>query len=582
MSLPSDSISPLRDSTGSRVVVLAAFVLLLVVFARLYICHLFINENPNSEATDIPLTVAHLSLAHEKGVRADEYFQKDYPVWANLKAEDPRRLTGYCGMFQFQLMACMVMWNLCFMPFVNVLGVGAHAIAAFSTFYSVCAIAAIMVFAYVSFGRWVSILGGFFLVTSLSWLIHTKVGYPQWMPSALIMSLIMICAFLNSKKGGYRFLILMGVLQGLLYLMCWLSVFFGGMLILLAVVLEGPRTLSKVLVALCVLAASFGATVLAVSWVYSLYFGYDMVELHRTMFAMMFGRFSQGTMPFFKLSVAGKIFLGLKCMFVDMEWIEHVDKQLEGQPSISVFFTICFVIGLLSAIKERSVPERLLLIFLLSVFWPLDTVAMYSNRYAIMALPGMAVLAARGVVVLAGDIFRSKPKEVGLVFVLLLCCGMAYTTVSTYQKYYGEYVLNKKPNLEIDVVRGQLEVSSWIKNSCPQRETLVIMNDPTTFPCTCFLFNTFGWEYPFVYWSNHLGPGAAPKDVLAWEDEMLKRYRHLVYAFSTQLLASRNGPGAYFNDWRPFMAAHPELRPVFTYSYAQRPPLIVMFRVQRP
>jgi hypothetical protein len=54
----------------------------------------------------------------------------------------------------------------------------------------------------------------------------------------------------------------------------------------------------------------------------------------------------------------------------------------------------------------------------------------------------------------------------------------------------------------------------------------------------------------------------------------------MVYLFSTILLGDSQA-GTAQNDFRPFLAAHPGIKPVMEYSYAGRRPSIIMFKIER-
>ncbi len=582
--------SQTRGSAKSWALFAAAALVTFLAFYWLFLDRLFVFEDVNMEAMDTPLTVGHLERAREKGVPASTYFHSD-PVWNDLKEQNPAGAFAYFGKrFQFEFFAFQwPMLSFLFVPFVKLMGVCTDTVSLYSTFFSAVAWILTGMLALRLFGRWCALLAMLFLISSLSWLIHTKVGYSAHMPSASLMVFLALCSFSYARRAegdsGIRRRALplagMGCVLGLMYMEGWLVVVFGALITGFTVVLSGPRRVASALADFgCVLGATVAA-ILLVTAGYAAYYHCSFSEIHNAICDVMFGRFSQGGVPGQEMTLAGKMAYAFRCTFWDMRTPDHLDKCLEGFPAVPSLFSVLFGAGLLYAIKERTPADKALLIWLVSVFSVLGSVFTFTHRYALMALPAMSIVAARGVAGIASDLFRWRGAAARLPLVAGVVLLLGLSLVQTHSEFYVGYMLHKPPDFEMDRARGHAAFARWLRQTGSPHDTLVVLGDPVMFPHSCFLFNTFGRDYRFIYWSNYFGTTSTPEQVRDWEQRQLAQYRRIVCAFSPILLGNSQ-TGAVNNDWRPFLAAHPGLRPAWTYSYAGRQPSIVVFEIASP
>ncbi|MCX6899209.1 MAG: hypothetical protein NT105_10950 [Verrucomicrobia bacterium] len=552
-----------------------------VLFYVMFLDKLLIVEDVNMEAMDMPLTVAHLERAREKGVSAHNYFNAD-PIWNNLKQENPHGAFAYFGKrFQFEFFAFQApLLSALYVPFVKLAGVGAKTVALYSTFFAWLAWMLMGLLAWQMFGRWCALLAMLLLISSLGWLIHTKIAYTAWMPSAVMVNALALAGCLYLQRPRHWPLVVMGCLVGGMYMVGWVVHVFGSLMVGLMIVIGGPRHIRKTATDVGVAVVAAAGAIFAVTAAYALYHHSTFAEIHTTIWAALFGRFSQGSVPGHELSLAGKLAYAFRCMFVDMRTMDHMDKCLEGHPAVPLLFSVLFGLGLLYSIKQRSAGDKVLLIWLVSVFGVLGSFLTFTHRYALLALPAMSIVAARGVAGIAGDLWRWQGRLARAAFGVGVAVLLALTLAQTHRWFYVDYMLNKPPVFEVDRMRGHASLADWLSKTGSSRDTLVVLGDPIMFPHTSFLFDTFGQNYRFMYWSNRFRTDSTPVQVQEWEQKQLTEHRRIVYAFSTVLLGDSQ-TGTITNDWRPFLAAHTGLRPAWTYSYAGRPPSILVFEVSR-
>jgi hypothetical protein len=240
---------------------------------------------------------------------------------------------------------------------------------------------------------------------------------------------------------------------------------------------------------------------------------------------------------------------------------------------------VFLALGLFYAVKTRGVNERLLLVWLLAVFGVQGLAFIFGHRYAMLGLPAMSILAARAVVAVGEDLQQWKGAKAARVYAVAVVVTLAATLVATHRQYYGRYLHHKEPHLEADRLRGHYGFTQWVKQTGTTEDTLVVLGDMTMFPATIFVFDTFERPYRFVYFSNYFHTGAAPETVRQWEAAQLTKYGRVVYVFSTMLMGTSQ-PDVFQNDWRPFVAAFPDRKPAWTYSYDGRL-LMVAFEGRR-
>jgi hypothetical protein len=511
-----------------------------------------------------------------------DYFARD-PVWESLKKENPQGAYAYFDhRFQFEFFAFQApLMNVFYLPFVKLAGVGPKTVALYSTFFSGLAWLLTGLLAARMFGRWNGLFTMALLMSSLSWLIHAKVGYAAHMPSAMMMvaEAMAIWAYLQQPRRWH--LIVAGALVGLMYMAGWVVHVFGSLAIGLAIALGGPRNLRRAVADLGVAVASAAGAVLALTAAYAIYHHSSFAEIHSAIWAALFGRFSQGAVPGQELTLAGKLAYAFRCMFVDMRTVDHMDKCLEGRPAVPLLFALLSMVGLLYAIKERSAGDRVVLIWMVSVFAVLGSFFTFTHRYALLALPAMSLLGARGMAGIAHDLWRWRGSVARGAFATVTVSWLMLTLTQTHRQFYVDYMTNKPPDFEVDRVRGHASFADWLRKTGTPQDTLVVLGDPIMFPHNSFLFNTFGEEYRFVYWPNRFGTNTGAGRLREWEQQQLSKYRRIVYAFSPVLMGNSQ-TGVITNDWRPFLAAHADVKPAWTYSYAGRAPSILVFEVSRP
>ncbi len=569
----------LKRFSSSSLWFIAATLVALTAFFWLYLVHLFIVKDVNPEAMDIPLTVAYLELARDQGIPLDTYFQ-DNTLWGNLKQQNPKgAYTDYSGRFQFEFFALQApLLSILYLPFIKLLGVSSKTVAIYSTFFSVTALITSIILAWKAFGQWCALLSLFLMLSSLSWLIHTKIGYAAWMPSVTLINILALCLYSYMQNGRREILIVTGCLLGLMYLAGWIIIIFGILLVGLVLLLKNLQRILHLLLDLEVIALSFLGTVVVFTLGYAFYYHCNVWDIHSAILDAMFGRFSQGEPGLLQLSLGQKIGYAFKCMCLDSRTLDpHADKFLEGRPAIPYLFTLCFLIGLFYAIKNRSPADKLLLLWVLSIFGFIGSAFIFSHRYALLAMPAMGILAAQGVIAFGNNLARWNKKLIPAYY-LLVGFGILFALQSTHYDYYVTYTLHKEPNLESDNKRGHAEIATWLKKTCSPHHTLVVLGDPTMFSHTAFLFNTFGYDYRFVYWMNYFGSQSTSQQITAWEKKIFKQYPKIVYLFSNQFLGDPT-TNTVINDWRPFAIAHPGIKPHLTYSYSDRPPSIFVYEI---
>ena len=556
---------------GRRWLFALALAATVAVFAWMFFADIFAYEDVGCEAIDKPLALAHTLKAREKGVSVHEYMRSD-PVWEDMKREDPQWSYAYVGKrFQFEFFACQAPFlSLCYLPFIKLFGVTAAAVTWYSTFFSVAALLLMAWLAWKTLDGWHAVAALLCMTSSLIWLIHVKAAYAAWMPSAFLICGMACCLYVYSTSGRRGPLGVAAACLGLLYLAGWLSHVAGFFLLALALLAARRRPWKVFWADSLLVAAVTVATVLVVSGGYAAWAQCSFREIHATMFEDMFNRFSLGGVPMLeKLSFPEKLAYAFRCLFVDSTTPDHVDKCLEGQPAIPLVFSVFTAVGLLYAIKNRSAVDRLAMIWLIAVFGLLGGVMTYTHRYALLGLPAMAILAARGIVGVGRDVRRlSVPASRG--YAALVGAALCLAIVSTHHNYFEDYLRHKRPDFEIDRGRGMNVLAQWIKAHYDPADTLVVYGDPIMFTRNYFMFYFFDRPFRFVYWSNYFGTHSSAEQVRAWERDQLLRHRKLVFVFSPVLMGDPQAQ-VFKNDYRPFLAAHRDIQPVFTQAYDGRP-----------
>lgn len=559
----------------------ASFLVLSVVFAWLYLSDFPVTEDLNPESMDIPLAVACLNQAHNQGLSPADFFETN-PVMRNIREQNPKSAFGFFD--RFFLSSCITYVPLLavfFHPFIRLFGVSVAAVEAYSIFFAALAVIVSAMLAQRMFGRGHAVLTTLAIFSGLTWLIAIKVGSPQPLPSIALMALLIFTLYEHSRTGHPGWLVACGCLLGLTCLVGWIVFAFGLLAIILAIPLVTARSFGATCARAGVLLLAAALTVVSGVALYAWFDHLGMMEIYRGLSIMYFGRLQQGEPSINNLTWAERMLYTCKCLFVDSQTSDgHVDKYLEGQPAIPWIFTALFLVGLLYSIKNRTLGDKILLIWLVAVFVPLGTFFTFAHRYALLGLPAMAILAARGGVHLYYDLLFSGRKVAARIFAVLLAFGFALSIFATHEEYYVDYRQHKPPNFEIDRFRGHAKLAAWLKAHASPDDTLVVLGDPVMFSHISFIYATFAHPYPFAFWSNYFAGHSDSEEVAQWERVLLKQYHRIVYVFSTQLISH---PFCRFenNDWKAFLASHPGIQPLWSYSYSERPPSMLLFMVSR-
>jgi len=554
----------------------------LIVIASLfwmYFSNMYIIEDYNGEAMLTLTVVAYMKMAQQRGVPIREFLCKDL-VFENIKKEDPNAY--HCPGKRFEVdyyVHVSPIMNMLYYPFIALSGLNGKTIANFSTTFFIAGLILLAWLTWKIYDKWTVLVVILFLMMSISWLIHLKVAYPGWMQGFFAYIGL---AFVLDRYIHYlsrTMLVISGMILACLYNMASLHSVMALLFILMVIIIEGRCSIKGISIDLLTTGISFCFSVLFLVWLYSLMFGLSQADIHRTVLDGNTHRFTGGAVPQFPFSPGGKLWYLFKCTFIDSTTIDHPDKYLEGVPAISWFFSVFFGFGIFYAIRDRRDSDRLILLWLASVFVAM-CVYLYAPRYALMGIPAMAIIAARGFMGTLSDFAQAKSRWISFASVaaFILMAGLSIRNV--HNEFYGRYMHQKPFALDIDIFRGQYKFSEWLKSEINPETDLVVMSDPTTYPRACFTFYTFEKNYRFCYWMNYL-PGLKSKEsVIEWEKQLLAKYKKVVFAFTT-LMFSDYRTGAVINDPRLFIEAHPKLTPVFVYSYEKRAPSLIAFEITR-
>ncbi|MFZ2642787.1 MAG: hypothetical protein WA117_17460 [Verrucomicrobiia bacterium] len=575
-----DSILPLRESRRWRWAGALAFAVALALFAWMFFADIFAYKDIGCESLDKPLAVAHVFKVREKNVSLHEYMQND-PVWADMKREDPQWSYAYVGKrFQYEFFACQApLLGFCYAPFVKLFGVSTEAVTLYSTFFATAAILLMAWLAWKAFDGWHAIAAIFCMTSSLILLIHVKAPQASWMPSMFLLC-GMACSLRVYSTTGRRWALgVAAACLGLLYLTGWLSHVVGFLLLALVMLVMRQRPLKTLFMDGVLAAAVATATILVISGGYAAWAHCSFREIHATMFDDMFNRFSLGGVPVLeKLTFPEKLGYAFRCFFMDSATPDHVDKCLEGSPAIPPLFSIFIVIGAFYAIKNRSASDKIVMLWLVAVFGLLGAAMTYAHRYALLGLPAMAILASRGIVGLGNDLLRLNARA-AYGYALAIGAAFCITICTTHHSYFENYLHHKQAEFEVDRERGRGVLSQWIKDHYSPDDTLVVYGDPIMFGRTFGMFYFFDRPFRFMYWSNYFDTRSTVEQVKAWEQTQLSRFRRLVFVFSPVLMGDPQTQ-TFKNDYRPFIAAHGNIKPAFVHAYDGRV-LFFTFEINR-
>ncbi len=569
-------------TTSRTASIIGGLLLVLGVFYWIYLAQIrtLIHTDGDGESWDAPVAVGFLEMARARGVSPSEYFSKD-PTFDNVKEQDDHHAHAYPRhRFRFEFFAYnQPLPSFLYLPFVKALGVGPQTVIIYSTFFSFLALVITGWLARSMFGWFEGVLAPFLLLITLSWMIHVQAGHASWMPSVILVLLLVAALYQYRLKNERHLLLVGGVAIGMMYMTGWITVVPGALIGGLALFWFHFREPFKLLQNGVWVAGSAILAVLGITWVYMLFYRCGFMDVHLAMFDNMFNRFTQGGSPGHNPSVFEKVGYALKCLVIDSTTFDHKNKCLEGKPVIPYIFNFLFVVGLYFSLRRKSVADQCLWIWLISVFGFLTTISLFTHRYSLLLLPAMAMVAARGMVDLFAVVSSFKWPIARQIFGVFTFLGLAHATWLTHHQFYGEYRQHKAVDFELDRGRGQQEFVTWLKKNCPPSETLLALDEPIVFQHMIFFFNAFDEQYRFIYLSNYFSPQSTPEEVERWEKTVFQNYKRIIYAFSAYPFFGPDGR-TQVNDPRPFLAAHPGLEPVMVYSYDQRPPNFAIFEVK--
>ena len=451
-------------------------VLALLVAIYFLVFNNFTLQNQNSESMDMPLSIGYLQ-------------DPANPMWQNYKDQDPFAYGYPNKTFHPEwLLKCSPFLTACYYPFVKLFGINSFTCTLYGTFFSLLAVLLTFIVAHKMFDKWTALLSCFFLISSLSWLIHSKIGIQQPMPSVCLMIGVAYCLWSYNRIVWPTELALLGVLLSFCFMTGWIVFAFASIMTVLGIVIFRRNDVFTLLVSGFIVISTFLIFTIGFTALYSVFTGIDFIGIHKAVYDGFFYRFNQGSVPAANhLGLFERIVYCLKCVFVNSEGIDHPDKYLEGVPSVPMIFSLMFFIGLWYSRKESALMLWLVSGFGVFLFY------LFAGRYGLLVLPAMAIIASHGILVL----FK-KVKY----FTLPLLIGVMFIWIQTNQQYYQDFTLKRTPNFEIDRMRGHWEFSQWLQANTDPKDTLVILGDPVNMNAWQLMFHNFEKPYRFEYLSE--------------------------------------------------------------------------------
>jgi len=557
---------------------LGGIVLNLVIFFFMHL-YRFGVEDVSAETMAVPLSVGCVQEAHCRGIPYLEFLAKEWR-FTDAKREGPTTMVGIFT-YEYVIYADPFGVSLYF-PFIRMFGVGRAAVSAFACVWAFACLLVVFILARVMLGRWYDILSVLFLQSSVTWLIHAKIGCSQWFPSVSVIILLIFFVYYYWTARKMFPLIIGAGLVGVLCTEVWIGFFLGGLILVVSILLSWKSRRQLILLDLIMAFLAMVIAYFTFTFLYAAIMNIDVKNIGLTFYNSVVARFSQGGIPAYQPSLLGKLNYALKCLFLDSTQMDHDDKYLEGVPAISLLFAVFFFLGLVMACRRRTTPYLLVVVWLGLFFIVITFVYLFAHRYSLLFLPAMAILASVGVMESFQWLRCSRFKGLSMVVILFFVGCLLFTNFRSYTEYYDHYTLHKKPSFENDRMRGHAVVADWIKARFPAPDTLIVLNDHIMFCWGTYEFNLNIWQNPyhFLYWNNYINGSSSVMQVRQWVKDKLAQYRHVIFVFSPQLLGNPQ-TNTYFNDWRPFIAAYPQLKPSFSYSYDNRL-LILVFEISRP
>lgn len=499
-------------------------------------------EDYNVESMDVPLTLG-LMLKNQPAV-VENYYREDNAgafAYPNKKSRFEHHSLG------------MPMLTTCYIPFIKLYGVGNKALAMHSLFFTLLAFALTGWIAYKIYGFWSAIISVGFLLSSLSWMIHS---YNSVMHSfvgvCIMMGLVLMVLYYN--KFGLPSLTtpwmqcIIGALLGMAFLTSWIVFPFCCIFTFWTVFYADRMRWITV---------SFLAFIILFVTAYAASFGLSDAGIWGTIISCFTSRFTEGQNPAIQVALWQKPLYAFKWLFWDMQCFDHPDKYLEGYPAIPLVFTAFFFIGFfnLGNLNIDKVSRQ----WFLSVFLVLITIYLYANRYMIVTLPAMALIASYGVFVLYA-------KFKGSLYYVWIAGALILGSIITTRHQFDKFIWAKPQNFEVDRMRGHTALYTWIKSVADPKDTMIILGDSINLNAVPLIFHTFENPYRFMMYTNYEWGTKFQEENLK-----LRGFKKAIFIFSTMLLSDGK---TTFNDPTPFLKLHPEIKPDFDYCYQWRDPHI--------
>ena len=285
----------------------------------------------------------------------------------------------------------------------------------------------------------------------------------------------------------------------------------------------------------------------------------------------------------------------LHCLFIGVipftqGLLTHPHQSLPGAPIIEPFVAVFFLAGLVIALRKWTLGDRLCLAWV-GIGLPLPTFfSWFQPRYTMLALPAIALLAARATPPTVTRLqrfvstFWTRLPQLAWGVVLL---GVTATLVSSAYSYFGKFA--SRDGYLLQSV-GQAEVGQLVSRLARPEDALVVLGDKVLTNEKQLFFNTGGQHYPFMFWWDDLLSGTlggrgelAWSRLGSWEQKVLKEKQKIFYVFGVGPYYYEQ-PGWNFykqHDWSEFKQLHPKLDPIRTVYFKSGIPALEIYMVDR-
>ena len=285
----------------------------------------------------------------------------------------------------------------------------------------------------------------------------------------------------------------------------------------------------------------------------------------------------------------------LHCLFIGVipftqGLLTHPHQSLPGAPIIEPFVAVFFLAGLVIALRKWTLGDRLCLAWV-GIGLALPTFfSWFQPRYTMLALPAIALLAARATPPTVTRLqrfvstFWTRLPQLAWGVVLL---GVTATLVSSAYSYFGKFA--SRDGYLLQSV-GQAEVGQLVSRLARPEDALVVLGDKVLTNEKQLFFNTGGQHYPFMFWWDDLLSGTlggrgelAWSRLGSWEQKVLKEKQKIFYVFGVGPYYYEQ-PGWNFykqHDWSEFKQLHPKLDPIRTVYFKSGIPALEIYMVDR-